>query len=622
MLSALQDTKIWIRRKAVLTHNNKPVQIGIHILNNSLSNSFFVIEELPNSLCMIPMAPEIGVFFSFESSFQLFLHFAKYENIVICFTFNEARDLEIFVSYMYKFVLLIPSNTIKSDKFQQQNLAFLRKIKSSETFKVPSPYPKAGSCTALSPIILDTEARKIWEKNIFDKNTQFYIKGYPLRISFLTWNVASGDPDETVLPYLSQAFQVPAAETDIVIIALQEIDMSMKSVVTGNTRAATDWRNLISQVTTNDDFNVVAADSIGGVFCAALVKNSLSSIISSSSVSAKKLGASGMLANKAALYFRFILGSQTSICVISCHLAPHDQNWEQRNTQWHEILADLEPTDYVVFMGDLNYRISLDYDSVIANVKEKKLSELLNKDQLSITRKSDSIIGKFNEPEIKFYPTFKFDKHSDIYDTSPKRRIPSWTDRILIRTSSPRTNVGLEDKLYIETDVTHHYMKDTGLLETDCFQLFQNTPFNYPFEPDCICYRNLKSNFSDHRPVQGVFRFLIPVVDAQRKQLLQEVIDSKYNELIKLSKPTLCASLIDDFKISLSNQSLVWAQWMVNAKPNNIEIIPNKGLLMASEKTVLNIQCNGRSIQNDDFIQINVEFGNNLILKLLKDTAV
>lgn len=619
MISALQDSKIWIKRKAILTHNNKPVQIRIHITNNSLSNSYLVIEELPNSFCFIPLTPEVGVVFTHESSFQLYLHFAKYENIIISLTFSELRDLEIFVSHMCKIVLLLSNKVAVSDKFHVQNLAFLRKIKSTESIKMPAPCTNSGSCTALSPIILDTETQKIWEKNIFDKNTQFYMKASPLRISFLTWNVASGEPDVSVLPYLSQAFRVPSSETDIVLIALQEIDMSMKSVVTGNTKASTDWRNLINQVTTKNNFSVVATDSIGGVFCIALVKNSFSSLISNASITAKKLGASGMLANKAALYFRFTLGSNTSFCVISCHLAPHDQNWEQRNSQWHEILADLEPTDYVVFMGDLNYRIGLDYDSVISLVKDKKLKELINRDQLSITRKSDNVISKFIEPEIKFNPTFKFDKNSDIYDTSPKRRIPSWTDRILIRTTEPYFNVGLEDILYFETDITHHYMKDTGLLETDCFKLYPENKFNYPSEPECICYRNLKSSFSDHRPVVGIFRFLIPVVNEERKKELQEIIDAKYNELKKLSMPALSANLTSDNKIVLSNQSLVWVQWNISKKPDNIEIAPNKGILMVKEKATLDVKCLAGSIQTEDTIQISIGSENNLIVKLLED---
>jgi synaptojanin len=39
---------------------------------------------------------------------------------------------------------------------------------------------------------------------------------------------------------------------------------------------------------------------------------------------------------------------------------------------------------------------------------------------------------------VNFYPTYKLDIGSNDYDSGPKKRIPSWTDRILFKSTGMR----------------------------------------------------------------------------------------------------------------------------------------------------------------------------------------
>jgi len=128
----------------------------------------------------------------------------------------------------------------------------------------------------------------------------------------------------------------------------------------------------------------------------------------------------------------------------------------------------MKSMDHIFFCGDLNYRIDLprevieqkilemrsivesssqDSDMVTPTTSstlkeddEKKhllgtlRLDLLRHDQLLQMMSEGRAFPDLTEGEIRFPPTFKFDKGSpDMYDTSYKQRIPAWTDRILHR---------------------------------------------------------------------------------------------------------------------------------------------------------------------------------------------
>ncbi|KTG36160.1 hypothetical protein cypCar_00016962 [Cyprinus carpio] len=51
--------------------------------------------------------------------------------------------------------------------------------------------------------------------------------------------------------------------------------------------------------------------------------------------------------------------------------------------------------------------------------------------ELNMVKKSESVVEGFMEGPLNFPPTYKFDVGTHTYDTSAKKRKPTWTDHIL-----------------------------------------------------------------------------------------------------------------------------------------------------------------------------------------------
>ncbi|UZJ56414.1 hypothetical protein CBS101457_005734 [Exobasidium rhododendri] len=88
--------------------------------------------------------------------------------------------------------------------------------------------------------------------------------------------------------------------------------------------------------------------------------------------------------------------------------------------------------EVVFWTGDLNFRLDLGVDEVKRLIQKRQFeSTLLKFDQLRGDLQAKSCFQDFQEQKIDFPPTYKFDRGTDQYDTSEKKRIPSWTDRVL-----------------------------------------------------------------------------------------------------------------------------------------------------------------------------------------------
>ena len=88
--------------------------------------------------------------------------------------------------------------------------------------------------------------------------------------------------------------------------------------------------------------------------------------------------------------------------------------------------------DVVFWFGDLNYRISktLSDDQVRDMIRKGRLKGLAKFDQLNIERRKGNVFQGYQEGELKFVPTYRFDLNTLTYDNE---RDPAWCDRVLWR---------------------------------------------------------------------------------------------------------------------------------------------------------------------------------------------
>ncbi|KAM7398051.1 hypothetical protein PAMA_006087 [Pampus argenteus] len=156
-----------------------------------------------------------------------------------------------------------------------------------------------------------------------------------------------------------------------------------------------------------------------------------------------RTGIFGYWGNKGGVSVRFSFYGHM-VCFLNCHLAAHMNYALQRVDEFEYILEaqnfDISDTPHVrdhkvVFcFGDLNFRIA-DHGLhfLRSSIDSGRLNLLWSKDQFLMMKKKEPFLQEFEEGPLNFKPTYKFDRNSETYDTSGKKRKPAWTDRILWR---------------------------------------------------------------------------------------------------------------------------------------------------------------------------------------------
>lgn len=88
--------------------------------------------------------------------------------------------------------------------------------------------------------------------------------------------------------------------------------------------------------------------------------------------------------------------------------------------------------DVLFFFGDLNFRTSLSQDETFKLIKEKRYDRILKFDEFLSSKDKSFLFNLFQEGNIEFQPTYKFEIGQNLYD---KNRIPAYCDRILCKSN-------------------------------------------------------------------------------------------------------------------------------------------------------------------------------------------
>ncbi|CCG81072.1 Inositol-1,4,5-trisphosphate 5-phosphatase 1 [Taphrina deformans PYCC 5710] len=316
-----------------------------------------------------------------------------------------------------------------------------------------------------------------------------------ITIKCSTWNMAGKDISESLITLLRESDGDP---TTVYCTAFQEMDLSAEAYITTTDTRAQSYQAYIEGAI-GEYYELIASHQLVGMLLCVYAHKSVVPTISNVLKSYVPCGILGMIGNKGAVGIKFDV-MNTTFAVLNCHLAAGQGGSDKRNSDLGDIFkrifndsgvwdSGLSGIDNVIVMGDLNYRLNATRPHVDAMLRAKDVDTLLDSDQLNEQRRQGRVLVDWAEGPITFNPTYKFDIGTDLYDSSEKQRIPSFTDRILIRSA-------------------HHNMT---LVEDS----YKSVPEYYQ---------------SDHKPVVAKFRAKVEVLLADRQERVRNEVYKKFDK--------------------------------------------------------------------------------------------
>jgi hypothetical protein len=257
------------------------------------------------------------------------------------------------------------------------------------------------------------------------------------KIFMMTFNINSAKPTAQTFSFIPYGF-------DFYVLGFQEVGPFVPI-------ACVKFQQTLTQALIEHfgpKFHVICDETMLAIKLFVISFRAFASRISVNFVRSIATGVDGTYGNKGGCACSLKVDGKTNFLLIAAHFEAHDRNVELRNENYAVIMKSLQKVlkcnplvnhHYCFFLGDFNYRIESTYDEVKKLAQTGRYRELLELDQLSKEKRGMRVFSGFFEEEIRFPPTYRFNKNSMTYDTTEKMRVPSYTDRILIYVRNRKT---------------------------------------------------------------------------------------------------------------------------------------------------------------------------------------
>ncbi|NWT87233.1 SHIP1 phosphatase, partial [Lanius ludovicianus] len=267
-----------------------------------------------------------------------------------------------------------------------------------------------------------------------------------------TWNMGAAPPPKKITSwFLSKGQGKTRDDTadyiphDIYVIGTQEDPQGEK-----------EWLETLRQSLqeiTSISFKVIAIHTLWNIRIVVLAKPEHENRISHICTANVKTGIANTLGNKGAVGVSFMFNG-TSFGFVNSHLTSGSEKKQRRNQNYMNILRFLTLGDkklipfnithrftHLFWLGDLNYRVEqppTEAENIIQKIRQQQYPELLAFDQLLLERRDQKVFLQFEEEEITFAPTYRFERgtrekyaYTKQKATGMKYNLPSWCDRVL-----------------------------------------------------------------------------------------------------------------------------------------------------------------------------------------------